>query len=46
MPVTTMRVPILMTVLKCYLSISLTMEKKPNEVQLSVADTWRYPESP
>jgi hypothetical protein len=39
MPVTTMRlptigcVPISFTVLKCYLSISLTMEKKPNEVE-------------
>jgi len=39
MPVTTMRLPtiecaaISLTVLKCYLSISLTMEKKSNEVE-------------
>ena len=39
MPVTTMRlptigcVPISLTVPKCYLSITLTMEKKSNEVE-------------
>jgi len=39
MPVTTMRLPtigrapISLTVLRCYLSISLTMEKKSNEVE-------------
>ena len=47
MPVTTMRlptigcVPISLTVLKCYLSISLTMEKKTNEVERwLLADTY------